>query len=398
VLAHPLVELLARKRWLVAGLMSGTSMDGIDAALLEVDGAAPDAAVRLRAFVSRPFTEAERARVFALLGGDTRTICDGNAWLGERFADALMLLHPHLAAGEHIDLVGSHGQTVWHQPPSQLPRGGTPSTLQLAEPAVIAARSRAITVGDFRVADVALGGEGAPLVPWADWRLFRRPGVRRLLQNIGGIANVSRVTDDFAALRAFDNGPGNVMIDALTPAASHGAELIDRDGAWSARGTVQDDLLNALLADSYLAQAPPKSTGRERYGRESTLAWAAAHGDRSAVDLLATVVAFTAHAIADSYRRFFASGTGVDADEVLVSGGGAYNRTLMSTLQKLLAPLPVRGFAEATAGLTIEADAKEAVAFALLAVECVCGRSANVPAVTGARGPARLGKICLPPL
>jgi anhydro-N-acetylmuramic acid kinase len=293
---------------------------------------------------------------------------------------------------------------VWHQPPSQLPAGGTPSTLQLGEPAVIAARSGAITVGDFRVADVALGGEGAPLVPWVDWRLFRRAGVRRLLQNIGGIANVSRVTYELADLRAFDNGPGNVMIDALAPAASGGTESIDRDGAWSARGKVQDDLLQGLLADAYLAQAPPKSTGRERYGRESTRAWAAAHADRSAIDLLATVVAFTAHAIADSYRRFFVAPgtTNVDADEVLVSGGGAYNRTLMSTLEKQLAPLPVRGFAEAlspgASGLVVGADAKEAVAFALLAVECVCGRSANVPAVTGARGPARLGKICLPPL
>ncbi len=386
---HPIVELLARPRWLVAGLMSGTSIDGIDVALVEVDGAAPDAAVRLRAFATRPFAPDERERVFALLRAETRAICDGNAWLGERFAAALDLVRPSLGAGERIDLVGSHGQTVWHQPPSQLPSGGTASTLQLGEPAVIAARSGAIVVGDFRVADVALGGEGAPLVPWVDWRLFRAPGRRRCLQNIGGIANVTLVTEDFARLRAFDNGPGNVMIDALAPAASAGADAIDRDGAWSARGAVQPDLLADLLADPYLQTPPPKSTGRERYGREAALAWAGAHADRRPADLLATAVAFTAHAIADSYRRFLAGAV----DEVLVSGGGAHNRTLMAELARLLAPAPVRAFREAG----IDADAKEAVAFALLAVECVAGRSANVPHVTGARGPARLGKICLPP-
>jgi len=388
---HPLLALLARPRWLVAGLMSGTSIDGIDAALIEVDGAAPDAAVRVRAFHTTPFSEAERARIFSLLATSTPQLCEGDAWLGERFAAALEPLHAHLAAGERIDLIGSHGQTVWHQPPSQCPPGGTPSTLQLGEPAVIAARSGAITVGDFRVADVALGGEGAPLVPWADWRLFRRAGKRRALQNIGGIANVSCVTDSLAEVIAFDNGPGNVLIDALAELATSGQEAMDRDGLLSAQGTVQADLLAALLEDPYLAQRPPKSTGRERYGRSTALAWAAEHPDRRPLDLLATAVAFTARAIADSYRRFLEPAGGLD--EILVSGGGAHNRTLMAALAQALAPLPVRAFAEGG----VDADMKEAVAFALLAVECVTGRSANLPGVSGARGPARLGKICFPP-
>lgn len=390
-MGHPLVELLAKPRWLVAGLMSGTSIDGIDAALLEVDGAGEEAELRLRAFTTTAYTEEERARIFHLLSANTRELCDGDAWLGERFATALETLGSSLRPGEHIDLVGSHGQTVWHQPPSQCPAGGTPSTLQLGEPAIIAARSGAITVADFRVADVALGGEGAPLVPWVDWRLFRQLGRRRALQNIGGIANVCLVTESLADLRAFDNGPGNSLIDALAPAASGGTEAIDRDGEISRRGVVQADLLSELLRDPYLAQPPPKSTGRERYGRDTALAWAGAHSDRRAVDLLATAVAFTAHAIADSYRRFL---TATMPDEVLVAGGGAHNRTLMAELARLLSPIPVRPFAER--GIT--ADAKEAAAFALLAVECVAGRSANVPHVSGARGAARLGKICLPPL
>ncbi len=389
-MSHPLLDLLEQPRLLVAGLMSGTSIDGIDAALIEIEGTRPDAAVRLRAFHTTAYSDDERARIFSLFDASTRALCDGNAWLGERFAAALQPLGGGLAPGERIQLVGSHGQTVWHQPPSQCPAGGTPSTLQLGEPAIIAARSGVVTVGDFRVADIALGGEGAPLVPWVDWRLFRKAGKRRVLQNIGGIANLTLVTESLADLRAFDNGPGNVMIDALAPAASDGRDDIDRDGVYSARGTVQADLLARLLDDPYLAQAPPKSTGRERYGRETALRWAAAHVDRRPVDLLATAVAFTAHAITDSYARFLLPDGRID--EVLISGGGAHNRTLMAALAERLA-VPVSRFEEQG----VDADAKEAVAFALLAVECVAGRSANVPHVSGARGPARLGKVCFPP-
>src|SRR5689334_15597434 len=159
-MGHPLVDLLGKPRWRVAGLMSGTSIDGIDVAVIET-GPEPDAEVVLRSFSTLPYSPADQGRIFSLLDARTQALCDGDAWLGERFAAALRDHGP-------LDLVGSHGQTVWHQPPSQLPRGGTPSTLQLGEPAIIAARTGASTVGDFRVAYVALGGEGAPLVPWAD--------------------------------------------------------------------------------------------------------------------------------------------------------------------------------------------------------------------------------------
>jgi anhydro-N-acetylmuramic acid kinase len=301
------------------------------------------------------------------------------------------VVHDRFDLVDGVDLVGSHGQTVWHHPPSVVAAtGGTASTLQLGEPAVIAARTGAVTVADFRVADVAQGGEGAPLVPFADWVLFRRPGRVRAMQNIGGIANVTRVTDDRGALVAFDNGPGNVMIDALMPAASGGLEAIDRDGAWSARGRVQEDLMEELMADDYLVRPPPKSTGRERYGAPATLAWAARHADRAPLDLLATAVAFAARAIADSYRRFLLPRGPVD--EVLVSGGGAHNATLMAELARLLQPIPVGKLAEAG----IDADAKEAVAFALFAVQTIHADSANIPSVTGAARPAVLGKICLP--
>jgi anhydro-N-acetylmuramic acid kinase len=276
---------------------------------------------------------------------------------------------------------------VWHQARFM---GGVASTLQLGEPAVIAARTGAVTVGDFRVADMARGGEGAPLLPFADWLLFRAPGRVRALQNIGGIANVAVVSDERDATLAFDNGPGNVMVDALMPAASNGVATIDEGGAWSARGRVQEDLVAELMRDDYLPLPPPKSTGRERYGAPSTLEWAARHADRAPLDLLRTVVVFAARAIADSYRRFVLQRGAVD--EVLVSGGGAHNATLMAELERLLAPIPVRPFAAGG----IDADAKEAVAFALFAVQAIHADPASLPSVTGAARPAVLGKICLP--
>jgi len=381
---HPIVRLLAKKKKRVVGLMSGTSLDGIDAALVDIDGCGADARVALVDFRTTPYSAAQREEIHALFSGDAASLCQGNFLLGGWFADAARAI----AGNEPIDLVGSHGQTVWHQPPSM--HSGIASTLQLGEPAVIAARTGVVTVGDFRVADVARGGEGAPLLPFADWLLFRAPGRVRALQNIGGIANVALVSDDRDATLAFDNGPGNVMVDALMPAASNGAESIDRDGGFSARGRVQEDLVSELMRDDYLAQPPPKSTGRERYGKPATLAWAARHADRAPLDLLATVVAFAARAIADSYRRFLLQRGAID--EVLVSGGGAHNQTLMAELARSLAPIPVRPFAAGG----IDADAKEAVAFALFAVQTIHGDVANLPSVTGADRATILGKICLP--
>ncbi len=387
---HPLRKLLEKPTQRVVGLMSGTSLDGIDAVLCEIStGDAPR--VKLQAFHTAPYSPEDRARLEGLFTANANQICQGSFWLGGLFADAaLAVIRKAGCTPSEIDLIGSHGQTIWHQPPSQCGPGETPSTLQIGEPAVIAARTGAVTVADFRVADVALGGEGAPLVPFSDWLLYRVPGRRRALQNIGGIANVTYVSDDRATLKAFDNGPGNMMLDVLAARASNGSSDCDRDGQLSARGRVQDDLLGALLTDPYLKMSPPKSTGRERYGRAAVTAWAEKHRDRSPFDLLATSVAFTAHAIVDSYRNFLPP-----VDEVLVSGGGAHNRTLMHHLAKLLSPVPVRAFGVEDG---LSPDAKEAVAFALFATMAVFGTPANVPAVTGASRNAVLGKICLPPL
>ncbi len=388
---HPLVRLLAARSKRVVGLMSGTSLDGVDAALVEIDGWGAETRARLLAFQTTAYSTDERSAIHRLFTGDARAVCEGSFRLGERFATAALdVIAQAGLRPRDVDLIGSHGQTIWHQPPSACASGGVPSTLQIGEPAVIAARTGVVTVADFRVADVAVGGEGAPLVPWCDWALYRKPGRTRALQNIGGIANVALVTDRLDQLLAFDNGPGNMMIDALAPAASGGADSIDRDGAWSARGRVQDDLLARLLMeDDFLPRPPPKSTGRERYGAAVVSAWASAHRERAAVDLLATLVAYTAEAIARSYRDFLLPRGAID--EVLIAGGGAHNRTLMAELGRRLAPLSVRAFDEG-----VSADAKEAVAFAVLAVQAIHAEPANVVQVTGAARPAVLGKICLP--
>jgi anhydro-N-acetylmuramic acid kinase len=266
------------------------------------------------------------------------------------------------------------------------------STLQLGEAAIVAARTGAVTVSDFRVADMAVGGEGAPLVPYADWVLFRKPGKRRALQNIGGIANVTVVGERLDDVYAFDSGPGNMVIDALAARLTGGEETCDRDGIFSARGRVLPDLLARLVdEDDFLRRPPPKSTGRERYGRAFAERLVATAPGARPEDLLATAVAFTAESIALAYRTFVLPRTTVD--EVLVSGGGAHNPTLMAALASRLAPLPVHVFSDGG----IPAAAKEAVAFALLAVEAVHATPANVPAATGARRPAVLGKTSLPP-
>lgn len=393
-MGHPLLRVLARDPKLVLGLMSGTSADGLDCALVEVAGSGLATQVRAVQARTYPYSADERARLHKLFAPDLpcREASAANFWLGEVFAArALRFLADLGISPAQVDLIGSHGQTIYHLPPSALRSAGagtgTASTLQIGEPAVIAARTGILTVGDFRVADLALHGEGAPLVPYSDYLLYRQPGRLRALQNIGGIANVTLVSEHLGDLIAFDNGPGNMMIDVLAEQASGGALPYDQDGALSATGQVQEDVLSCLLSDPYLAAPPPKSTGRERYGRGFTEALLLRYPDRRPVDLLRTAVEMTARAIAGSLA-------GRQIDEVLLSGGGAHNRTLRGRIEALLAPVPVVPFAEGGA----DADCKEAVAFAVLAVQTVHGLAGSVPQVTGAKAPAVLGKLCLPPL
>lgn len=389
-MSQSLLRLIGKQRKQVVGLMSGTSGDGLDCALVDLSGHGLSVEIHGVRSLTFPYDPLEKAFIQSLFqpGLDARALCQASFRLGERFAQGVLDFCAELAIDpRELDLIGSHGQTVWHQPPSACREGEVPSTLQIGEPAVIAARTGAVTVGDFRVADVALGGEGAPLVPYCDYLLFRRPGRRRALQNIGGIANVSVLAESADEVVAFDNGPGNMLIDALAPVVSHGLLDMDRDGELSARGQVLPDVLSALLDDEYLRRKPPKSTGRERYGLRFAEALLRRYAHHEPVDLLATVVAFTAHAISDSLREF-------QLDELIVSGGGAYNRTLIARLERLIAPVVL----SRVDSQGIDVDNKEAVAFAVLAVQALHGEPANLPKVTGARRRAVLGKICLPPL
>jgi len=314
------------------------------------------------------------------------TVCRMNFTLGELFASAaLRLIAEAGLRPDEVDLIGSHGQTIWHEP-KPVEAGGviSRSTLQIGEPAVIAERTGVVTVADFRVRDVAAGGQGAPLVPYFDYCLLRSDRKSRAVQNIGGIGNVTYLPAGcgLSQVLAFDTGPGNMIIDALC--AQFFGRPYDRDGEIAASGRVSPALLAELMAHPYLAERPPKTTGRELFGVQFARDLAERTGLAPA-DLVATATAFTAHSIAGAYRRFLGR-----VDEVIVGGGGARNPVLMRMLSEALPEAAVMTHE----AVGIDSDAKEAIAFALLANDCILGLSTNVPGATGGR-PAILGKVLL---
>jgi anhydro-N-acetylmuramic acid kinase len=367
---------------LVVGLLSGTSADGTDAALCEIFGAGETTRMVMRSFVTTPFARPLRERIFAASEANAIELCDLDVLLGQSFADAA---HEAVAAAgvrmTEVHLIGSHGQTVVHHPRSA---GKLGATLQIGEAAVIAERTGIPVVSDFRVRDVAAGGEGAPLVPLVDYLLCRKPSIRRALQNIGGIANVTLVGDTLESVVAFDNGPGNMALDAVARAASNGREPFDKDGARAARGKIDAVLLTELHRHPYLTKPVPKTTGRELFGKDFAYPLLGRYEQRLD-DLLATLTRFTAEAIVRSYRELLPE----PPDEVYVSGGGALNTTLMRHLAELLAPIPVA----TTDNLGIDPKAKEAIAFAVLANETLFGHAGNVPHATGATSGRILGKV-----
>lgn len=378
-LAH-LLELRAKPERLILGMQSGTSADGIDAALVQITGSAERTRPRLLAFTTFPYDSSLRDRLLAIANATTAELCDLNFLVGKAFAEAAAQMT------NDCDLIGSHGQTVCHRPRSQ---GGIGSTLQIGEAAVIAEQTNTPVICDLRVRDVAAQGEGAPLVPLADFYLFHEPGRVRALQNIGGIANVTVVPDDLDRVFAFDNGPGNIPLDAIARTVSGGTEFFDKSGARAARGRIDGALLAKLHADPFFSLSPPRSTGREAFGESWLAPLLSSHADRLD-DLMATLTRFCAEAIRKSYALYVEPKHRID--EVLVSGGGVFNATLMEHLVRLFAPIPVRSIAE----LGIDPHAKEAIAFAILANETLFGLPGNVPRATGALGPRILGKIVLP--
>lgn len=376
----------------IVGLMSGTSLDGIDAALCTVSGTGRGTKVRLQAFETLPFPEGLRERVEASFQGDVRLACELNFELGEVFADAARTVVERAGRSlDEVDLIASHGQTVHHVDRSM----GLPSTLQLGEPSVIAERTGRIVVADFRPRDIAAGGGGAPLVAYVDHILFAREDRAVLLQNIGGMANVTVVTPDPARVLAFDTGPGNALIDEVCRELTGDEDAFDRDGGLSALGEPDEGLLARLLEHDYLRLAAPKTTGREVFGADFAQRLVEAFDRERLIDLVTTLVHFTGRSIAQAYREHVLPGLTTPVEEVVVSGGGALNPTLMGVLRRELERdgLRLRSFDELDLGFS--AKAKEAVAFAILANETVQGRPSNLPAATGARRPVILGKLVL---
>ena len=374
----------------VAGLMSGTSADGVDVAVVDIGPRGLDVV----AFATVPYPASVRRRIFRLFDPATARVddlCDLNFVLGEVFADALVgVCRRSRVPLASIDLVGSHGQTVWHMPEGRrFGRRRIRSTLQIGEPCVIAERTGITTVADFRPRDVAAGGEGAPLVPYVDYLLFADRRRSRAVQNIGGIANVTYLPAGGGVedVLAFDTGPGNMIMDWTASRVTRGRASYDAGGRMAARGRVCCRLLAELMRHPYLRRQPPKSTGREMFGAamaESVFDRARRRG-AAPLDVLATVTVFTAESIADAYRRHLPG----PVDEVILCGGGARNPILVRALQAVLAPATVLR----TDDFGLDADAKEAVSFAILAYETLRGRPGNVAGATGAARRVVLGKI-----
>ncbi|MFL5561330.1 MAG: anhydro-N-acetylmuramic acid kinase [Gemmatimonadaceae bacterium] len=367
----------------VVGLMSGTSLDGITAAVVRFTDGEPRTRIELLAWLTHPYTAAQRARLAAALAGVTpAAYCRLNFDLGGWLADAAVaaIAEAGVARGE-IAAIASHGQTIWHEPGH--------STWQLGEAAVIAERTGIDVIADFRVRDVAAAGQGAPLVPIADALLFADDQQWRALQNIGGIGNVTVVppNGDLRAVRAFDTGPGVAVIDAVARRADPSLPY-DVDGRLARAGRASEGVVDELLAAPYFSAEPPKSTGRELFSAQyaeslaerCTLREPAA----SAADIVATATLLTARSIADAYRRFIPE----PVADVLLSGGGARNPALVEAIRAELPDRSVRAFSD----VFFDGEAKEAVAFAFLGWLHLRGRAGNVPAATGARGPRILGK------
>ena len=376
---------------LVAGVMSGTSVDGIDVALVEIRGSDLSATVNVAGFHEIPFPDGVRGEVLAVSDAVVATsrVSQLHFLLGRLFGEAVIEACERSGIGpSEVGLVGCHGQTIYHQAlPAPLHGRQVSSTLQIGEPACIARAAGAPVVSDFRTADIAAGGQGAPLVPFVDCLLLRDPQVSRVALNVGGIANLTAVPAGAGidSVFAFDTGPGNMVIDELVSEITGGEERLDRDGRLAMSGTADERVLGDLLEDPYYLLPPPKSTGRERFGRSfsSDLLRRGLRPENA----VATATQLTVRTILAAIDRFVAPVTPVD--ELVVSGGGWNNPQIMGPIGEGLPRTRVRP----TDDFGVGNAAKEAVAFAVLAYETYHGRPSNVPTATGASQPVVLGNL-----
>jgi len=380
---------------LVIGLMSGTSADGIDAAVVEWPEAEETRPFRLLAHVETPFSPSLQSRIHALAAGSLAgstvlaTLASLDVELGELFAAAAIEAASEAEVSlQKIDAVASHGQTVAHHPELR-------ATLQIGDPSVIAERTGCTTVADFRSRDIALGGQGAPLAPFFHLAAFSSAAENRVVLNLGGIANITWLpsSQDPDAVLAFDTGPANSLIDGVVSILSEGRERMDRDGERARRGTVDEAWLEVLLDDDYLQQTPPKSTGRERYGAAAAakLVDTSRDAGRNPDDLVATLVAFTAQSIGAACRELLPrqDPAAKSIDRLIIGGGGAGNPALLDALSAALPGVAIDRFD----AHGVPAQAAEAMAFSLMGRNALLGLPNHLPRCTGASRAGVLGEI-----
>jgi anhydro-N-acetylmuramic acid kinase len=388
---------MGRGSRLAVGLMSGTSMDAVDAALVEIRGSPDKPRVRLRAFAETPFPNCLRKRLMRVAAGmpvSVAEISQVNFLLGELFAKAAQQVCRRAGIlAQELAVIGSHGQTIYHEGiPAAVPGGRIRNTLQIGEPAVIAERTGAPVVADFRTADMAAGGQGAPLVPMVDYLLLRDERQGTVALNIGGIANVTVIPARAKPRQVFgfDTGPGNMVMDALVRHFTRGRMSYDARGRVAARGQVIEPLLEGALTYPFFSRQPPKSAGREQFGSEFVERYFLSRRRGRFEELLRTATELTARSITDALGSFVFPR--IKIHRMIISGGGAHNAFLVRRLSELLPQLQM----ELSGLYGLPVDAKEAVAFAVLADRTLHGLPGNLPAVTGARRAVVLGKLVRP--
>ncbi len=392
-----LFELQKKEKRVVAGVMSGTSLNGVDVALLELEGSGVGTRINMLGFMEYPFPPGLDLVILKNSVKETSNVEDIsqlNFLLPNIYKDAIFALCNEINfPPEKIDLIGSHGQTIHHLPEKTDWFGyKISSTLQIGDPSVLAKLTGVVTVGNFRSGDVALGGQGAPLVPYFDYIIFHSDSKNRALLNIGGISNITVLNKEGTEddVFAFDTGPGNMMIDTLTKKFFN--KNYDEDGKIAQSGKFNEDLFNALVTkDNFIEKSPPKSTGREYYGENFLIDLYDEFSDVSKEDWLNTITEFTAYGIYRNYEKFIKDTTPID--ELIISGGGAKNKFLYKCIAERFGDsVEVKIIDQ----IGVSADAKEAICFAVLANETINGVPTNIPKTTGATRKTILGKICLP--
>jgi anhydro-N-acetylmuramic acid kinase len=387
---------------IVAGVMSGTSADGINVALVNITGEGFQTRFELISHAEYPYPRTVRTAVLAAMNASHIRVADLarlNFLLGELYADAVVSARRN--SGAKLDLIGCHGQTLYHQGEAAVYLGKKlAATWQTGEGAVIAARVGVPVVSDFRPADMAAGGKGAPLVPFLDYVIYRDRDTGRIVQNLGGIANLTAIPSGAAPdeVAAFDTGPGNMVVDAIMAILYR--KPYDRDGRLAMQGKPKDNIIKVLLKDRFFRRRPPKTAGREEFGREFVEDFLRRCGRARKEDIVATATALTARSIGDAIRNFVTPASrrlagrrlaAAGFRDYIISGGGAKNCTLVSMLRAEVEPLGLTLRSSGEFG--VPSAAKEAIAFALLAYETWHRRPSNIPAATGAHRPAILGKI-----